>query len=251
MTCGFDEQNKVYKEFVNIRTANELRAFLDNRAMRHDRISHYTKWESAHKILKSHTIWFTRADLLNDAVEGIRASKEEKSKTYIASFSHELQENLEEWVLYGDSGNGLRLSSTNSSWIQGIVRSKKAKKVGDYCDEESIVDFDIISSDVIYYDDSDNSIVLYYDDCKNIVFEKDGFEELCNELPFVFKPAIWKYEHETRLIVSLKEALDCKKIALGFSPEIVLNLTMGPMINKTINDYAHSQYEGIIKLPQK
>lgn len=74
-------------------------------------------YDTIDKIEGNKEIWGTKITLLNDKCEGEGDDTSQKENTYIVSFTHELYENLEEWVLYGDLCSGGRLSINENAWL--------------------------------------------------------------------------------------------------------------------------------------
>ena len=90
----------VKTEFSSITSPEELCEFLRCKGSRHKAYFQYTDMSALAGMLSSNTIWLTRADELNDLAECNGMSKEEKGKTYIASFTFGSMESVAMWFLY-------------------------------------------------------------------------------------------------------------------------------------------------------
>ncbi|MDY5632499.1 MAG: DUF2971 domain-containing protein [Bacteroidaceae bacterium] len=85
-------------------------------------IYHYTSIKSLAMILSSKSIRFTRLDFVDDPEErcfvqdGIDPSK----YVFVSCWTHNQQENMPQWRLYGDNGHGIRIGLDDD--VFGIVQ---------------------------------------------------------------------------------------------------------------------------------
>lgn len=247
MIAGQEEQRAVYEEFTQIHDAVSLRDFIYKRACVHEKYYHYSTVKAVENIDKTSSIWCTKSAYLNDRCEGEGAGKDVKDCTYIASFSHELLENLEEWVLYGDQGFGARITIGKSNFRVSNLKGKSVHIIECGRPQEDVIPKDIKSVDVIYYSESHSNnptVELYYDDIKNCSIKRGDFTKLQKEMPYAFKPAIWRYEHETRLIVVMDKPIVSKNVAIDLI-DGERQKVLGPLA-ENIRNYTESQYAGNI-----
>ena len=150
---------------------------------------HYTNAEALYKILSNRTIRFSRVDQVNDLseVEPLKLGQIYLG-TYIACYTHNMNESIPLWSMYTRKGNGVRIEfAFKENKIQnsftGIVNKNNENLQFDR--------FSTFIHDVEYSKEIHILPVIHreddiYVDVQAIAFEKND---------------IWSYEEETRIMM--------------------------------------------------
>lgn len=258
MILGQDTQSSVIDEFTKLDSAQALLSFLQKKALKHDKYSHYSKEAAIKSIVEGKELYFSNVSQLNDLEEKMNVVGS-KDQYWLFCFSHEVDENLGQWVMYGDRGKGARWSCHTTD-IEGLLNDWTDKKITIQDDKKTFLDYsdcELSIYDVVYYrkNASSKKVNLFYDDIENDRFTNDEFECAKKMMPFVFKEAIWKYEHETRLVLrtSFIHANESTKLIVTHESgweQCRQQMVYGPMSLKTDIDKkcAFSQYHGKVDI---
>ena len=219
-------------ELKNINTKEALLDFAEKKGMSHKIGYHYTSLQGLRGIYNSEEFWFKNTRVQNDLDESYNNFRNDANKfLYTASFCHCSEENLGQWYMYGDAGNGFRIE-VDLTHIVAQVR--KSVKFVDCDNKEQLIendDYSVCIADVIYYEIQDNKCILFYDGEQNINFNASDFNDIRREKPY-FKEKIWAPEQETRILIYLKQECASRIINRGGMNDNAFLLTT---VNKNVS----------------
>ncbi len=249
MVLGSDNQKLIWDNFRKIKTTEELIAFSYKHALNHDLYSHYTTKSSAKCIMTNKQLKFTNLCNLNDLIEGLYLSEEQKKRYFIFCFSHEITESFIGWTNYAEGGKGIRLS----------IRKENCKRINSdkieiFDDNKNIINttFNLKIMDVIYYRNipSKKGAILIYDGIENNNFIDNDFSKIVKCNPVMFKNELWKYEFETRIVIDIDYFWGNQMYASfdGLIMSEDIRQVGGPLLGECCDfDCAESKYTGCIK----
>lgn len=160
------------------------------KAKNHSVFRHYTTLDSLPFILKSEKLRLSALSVINDPVEEARTEKILKNKFFVACFSHDANESIPMWRMYGRDNRGVCLE------LSSLQFASNTSAYGFQC-RESQHNWGFRHAAVID--------VLYRDSLKEFTYAFDPIEigkptqvPLCTGYA---KTSLWQYESETRIIV--------------------------------------------------
>lgn len=165
------------------------------KARNHSVFRHYTTLDSLPFILKSEKLRLSALSIINDPIEEERTDKILKNKFFVTCFSHEINESIPMWRMYGRDTRGvcielpsLEFASTND------VFSFQCP------DNESMWEFRHAAVVDVLYRDTLNDFTYDFDPLE---MGKPIQAPLCTGYA---KTSLWQYESETRIIVRVDVA---------------------------------------------
>ncbi len=224
-------------DFKDIKTEQELKEFLVNKAKKHNSFQHYTTIDAVGNMLQNGMFHFTigTALSLNDQNEGTRKGTYEMwERTYISSFSYGTTENMAMWGLYCVPWeDAVRLTIPRKEMIKWIEETKEIYAYTEFKTYRKINEpFELIFSDIVYISDSksDDKKYLNWNDKSNDVTSKLKNIETRPSMTGIIKNGAWKYENETRLIIRSNLTVPVKHIAIKVPDYIKhsMKITTGP-----------------------
>jgi hypothetical protein len=273
-----------WSSFPEIENATELSLYFDKRTQGHDYFYHYTSLKAIEAILSNKSLRISTVKRFNDKKDSDQFG-ENKDIFFSLCFSSGKSENLSLWYLYsGVRGNGGRIRISKST-IRKILESCDFTLYEyDYCNNTPIgsgiklqegVDRKTTFYDMLYgrCDLKSEKCDLKYNTMTNRKIPKIEYEKYQESHVGFYKPLIWYYEKETRLLVELQgdvaksispdksyaiivqidEAL-MKRIHIEFAPEITSLdsvVKSHPKIKEFIYDSSHvrlSEHSGEIEM---
>ncbi len=219
----------------------------------HDMYRHYTSLEALLGMINSGSLWLTlgKSAKLDDAQEREKFGVAEMwERTYLASFVHDVEESAAMWGLYCRGSNKAVCVSfprkAMKSWL--IMLHKLAKKregvlinpqKGGHIAKKSVKEvgiLDIAYADVARsYSDRERQNFVSWDGLRSrkiTALEADMIEP---EVTGMLKDYEWNFEHETRVLVRLKEAEPrASKIAVPLHDDLLkkMSIIFGPWLRK-------------------
>lgn len=203
--------------FSNIKTADELKEYFDERTKGHKEFLHYTSLGAINAILKSNTFRISSSDRFNDKKDSKQFGNiAEQKKHYSLCFSSGSNENLSLWYLYsGVDGKGGRIGFTYS-------KINKMIKDGEFYLTEYDYDSNKSLGTKILLKENENMIltfrdVLYSRCAKNSAYADLKYNTMTNHGKVKVseykkykaghigfnKSLVWYYEKESRLLIKL------------------------------------------------
>ena len=181
---------------------------------------HYTRIDSANKILESEYMYASLISDTNDNNEKERYKNTEE-RTFIICFCNSKSEKIPMWYLYsGIAGKGIRL---------GLSPSKMRKLVNSITVIHPVFDFKVNEKVELHIHEDfeiDTGWVFYsqYPLDKRVKFKstiytiEDSFEDFQKNNDFI-KNYEWNYEKEFRIVIKLKNnKINCEKVAIKIYP---------------------------------
>ena len=219
----------------------------------HDTYRHYTSLEALLGMINSGSLWLTlgKSAKLDDALEREKFGVAEIwERTYLASFVHDVEESAAMWGLYCRGSNkAVCVSFPRKSMKRWLVMLHKLakKRVGVLINPQkggSITKkpvkeaeiFDIAYADVARsYSDRERQNFVSWDGLRSrkiTALEADIIEP---EVTGMLKDYEWNFEHETRVLVRLKETEPyASKIAIPLHDDLLkkMSIIFGPWLRK-------------------
>ena len=233
----------------------------------HDTYRHYTTLNALLGMIKSETMWLTlgKSVKLDDTQERKKfGSKEIWKKTYLASFVHDVEESAAMWGLYcRGSDEAVCVSFPRAaikSWsraLHKIVKKGEAVLINPQKRDSNIREpievaeiLDIAYADVAgSYSDRARGNFISWDSFrgKNIASLKVDVAK--PEATGVLKDYEWNFEHETRVLVRLKESVPhASKIAIPLHENMLksMSVTFGPWLLEGDKEKFEKKIEGAL-----
>lgn len=240
----FKNKETRQKYLDNITKSNQLKIFSTENSSTHREYHHYTNIKSLTNILNSQTLWFSRADLMNDMTELELGDSNLWKRTYISSFSYGASENIALWYMYGgeEKNQGIRVSIKKNDYIKDPSSMKFKKVENDHLTDETVDVESIEFLDVAYLEiDSEKESLRFPDyniiDIQNQLKVKSLIND--KDITGFIKDRAWEFEKETRIRVIVDESVDnrdIERIYIDLDDEFLNNatLTLNPW-NKEID----------------
>lgn len=226
-------------KFPDLNTPKQLETFLNLKGKGHRAFYHYTNRGALKGMISSQKLYFSRADTLNDSLEG-NGSKTEKTKNvYIASFAFREPESIAMWSMYAfpyQEGVRLKLSGAAMNQVvrqfnqSPIIYSTENGMEIPGCGKAELSIMDVVYAHKGYfaYNDDKNINDMFFDKVK---------KSLSNNtlLRWCIKHDIWIAEREVRLILTIKRknAIPNKKVAIDFSDALKsFEIMYGPCVSE-------------------
>lgn len=215
---------------------------------------HYTTIENFVNIINTKSFYLTYglAPKINDRQEvTCKGTRREWKKIYLASFTFGDNENMALWGLYGvPKEDAVRIDIPRAemlAWIQNILNNKEEmiSRVDSYSDKNAVEGIRSIAiTDIVYIGSMSDTRggSLSHSQINLREFNEDNnFASMINnkaKMTGIIKNVAWKYENEVRLIVRLKDMIDCEKISIRLPDAILekLRITSGPCFNGNIRE---------------
>lgn len=234
--------------FSNITTFEDLMSFLSDRGRGHTQFHHYTDLHTLDNILKGKKLYLSRADTLNDFLEGGQSS--DMKNVFITSFSFFSQESIAMWSMYAwPYPDGVRLRIDGKSMRKTLREFNKNPRIylPDDKGQTEPIGFDgkanLSLMDVAYINNKSNLEWYNYrrsravNACPSLTNEYNGIPG-SSLLNWCFKDSIWATEIETRLILKVDPSLhdvspdkNITKLAIDFLPALEgLTVMSGPCL---------------------
>lgn len=201
-----------WKDFGEIRTCEDLEAYLSGREYGHGDYCHYTSADTINKILKGKTFRLTSVTGFNDILDTEQFGKA-GGDYFSLCFSTGVNENLPLWYLYsGINGKGGRIQMTKSA-VRSLIENghfhlcrSVSKEQQDFPRLELGNDVDLEFRDIIYVRESEENETcsLKYNTMTNYQVTKEEFRKYKKNHCGFCKGLIWYYEKETRLLARVK-----------------------------------------------
>lgn len=198
-------------KFADIKTAKELKGYLEKQAFHFNRKSvfHYTNLESLLEIIKSKKLKFSTFEKTNDVIEDEFINDSIRKKFYFC-FMRSMQENFGMWAMYGGITDNQEKNLRNT-YVKIEFDVKELRKI---VKKNNIQASLVAYTDMVKADDDNSYGIISCGDCINknkITVDKKGI------LSGYIKDNAWKYEKELRLwsdneFVSIEEIISSIKI---------------------------------------
>ena len=225
--------------FPDLTTPDQLEKFLNLKGKRHNAFYQYTNLGALKGMISSQKLYLSRADTLNDSLEGNGPKTKKTENVYIASFVFREPESIPMWSMYAfPYQEGIRLCFPKKSIKQVIDRFQEFPKV--FSTETGLEipggsNAKLFAMDVVYAHDG----YLEYNGEKHI--KKTFFDEVKKYLSkdtllrWGVKHDAWIAEREVRLILTIKQkkAILDKKVAIDFSDALKsFEIMCGPCVSE-------------------
>lgn len=230
-------------DFLRLKSVEAIRTFLSERGRCHERgYYHYTGVNAMIGMLRSRMLHLTRGDVLNDRAEGVvgEGRPEKWGRTYVASFAFGKTESVAMWAIYGDPiYKGVRIRFDKDTFVAAVqaVSGQQVFEVGEHGEYRPLkIDngacVKAVTSDVVYA--LEKSITW---DGAKLRLDKSsgcGLDARDESLLGVVKNFAWRYEKETRILVTLPCGMKYpKRIAVPFGKAIdAMSITRSPCMTK-------------------
>lgn len=225
--------------FPDLDTPKQLETFLSLKGKGHNAFYQYTNLGALKGMISSQKLYLSRADTLNDSLEGNGSKMKKTENVYIASFAFREPESIAMWSMYAfPYQEGIRLRFSKKSMNQVIRRFQEFPKVfstengmeipGCGKAELSIMDIAYAHKGYFAYNDDKNINDMFFDKVKKSL-SKDTLLRWC------IKHDIWIAEREVRLILTIKQkkAILDKKVAIDFSDALKsFEIMCGPCVSE-------------------
>ena len=189
-------------------SADDLFNYLKTKAKKHNYHKYYAPKNYIDDILKNHCLYFSNGKNWNDKIDRDSFNTNDAEFVYFGlCLSYSRSENIAMWMLYSRN-NGCMIDYERT--LINDILSTGHIALGYFEDNQFKVDsflssdFEIIQTDVIYYDDNKDGENYYYvkrSDETNKKFNK----ELVHGLARCKKTVAWSYENECRIIISIPQ----------------------------------------------
>ena len=175
-------------------------------------LHHYTSFETLKLIFGNCNLKFNRIDRVNDRLEHLMFGEEELSHlVFVSCFSTDEVESIPMWAIYGKDNNGLRISIelNKQGFIENLLDrqgetvvpdSKELYRYGKLNAPNNDWWYTINIKDVIYDIDAIKRNPIRYGSGSNQWFNLTAMAAI--------KRKEWKYEHECRMIATLRTTHD-------------------------------------------
>ena len=217
------KRNFEWKFFPNLRSAKDLKAYLEEQKFQHGQYCHYTSLRSLDSILGNKEFWISNVSYFNDCIDSNQFCETDKQLCFALCFATGKHENLPLWYLYsGMSGKGARVRFTKVSVRTQITtgryflrRIKRSETGGweidssfDAIELEEGKNMEKIWGDIVYYSNKNRDnpslcVDLKYNTMTHHSFPANEFTDFQQNNIGFCKGLIWYYEKETRLLVRL------------------------------------------------
>ena len=230
--------------FHDIKTQDQLLAFLTTRAETHPYLFQYTNLNTLEGMLQNKQLYLSRADRLNDVYEGGQIG--EKRNVFIASFSHVSSERIAMWSMYAfpyDQGVRLKIDGkAMQAILKGFRNTKrvflpalKRARVIPYTFSGNVQLYlvDVVYTNgkrLKYYKEKINKTTdLLSKDIRTI--DSNNINNGLSLLNWCIKDDLWEPEIETRLILVFDKPIPEEKLAIDISEAIPVKEVMcGPCL---------------------
>lgn len=218
----------------------------------HDTYRHYTSLEALLGMINSGSLWLTlgKSAKLDDAQEREKFGVAEMwERTYLASFVHDVEESAAMWGLYCRGSNKAVCVSfprkAMKSWLvmlhklaakmEGVsINPQKGSTIKKPVKEAEILD--IAYADVARsYSDRERQNFVSWDGVRSKKIPSIKSDVVTAEVTGMLKDYEWNFEHETRVLVRLKEAEQhVSRIAIPLHEDLLkdMSITFGPWLRK-------------------
>lgn len=212
---------------------------------------HYTNIDALFAILKYRQIKFNRIDLLNDLreINYFSIQDEYKYTYFVSSFSHDTEDNesIPLWHMYTSGKYGVRIgfeSAQNNTFLSAVYQDKIVgvnESDGKKGRLPSFVTNSIRITDVLYpTNDKDADIFFVDHPSKGKIIFDDAIGSIKNEC--------WKYEHETRLVVSLTPIMDTTDFPMYSHLFVPIDFNLFSEIKITFSPFMSCEVKESVKL---
>ena len=242
---------KRHEQLSGCRTLNGALRQIKACSLCHDTYRHYTTLSALLGMIKSGSMWLTlgKSSKLDDAQEREKfGSSELWKRTYLASFVHDIEESAAMWGLYCKGSDKAVCVSFSRKAIKSwsVTLHKKAKrgdsvlinpqKRGSRCRKriKEVEILDIAYADVAgSYFDRERRDFVSCDGVRSRKIPSLKHDITKPEVTGMLKDYEWNFEHETRVLVRLKENVShASKIAIPLNEELLrdMSITFGPWL---------------------
>lgn len=244
-------------KLLNLKNANDLIRFLEEKGRNHNTYYHYTTWDSLEKILDNKTFLLTRGNSLsiNDQHEAkMKGAWSVWDKTYIGSFAFGTSENMAMWGLYGlPWEDAIRIAIPKKAMLEWMNSIQSAMLWDGDTNGEVVQNPEVVLTDIVYVSGlkDDNTYRLTHTDKSKTIYNSGELLHIDErpEMTGYIKNYAWRYENEARLIVRFPNSVYADRIAINI-PEMVLDefwITTGPYFEPKQSALYQKLYEeGII-----
>jgi hypothetical protein len=160
------------------------------KARNHIVFRHYTTLDSLPFILKSEKLRLSALSIINDPIEEERTDKILKNKFFVTCFSHEVNESIPMWRMYGRDTRGvcIELPSLEFAAMNNVFSFPYPKN-------EYMWEFRHAAVVDVIYRNNLNDFTYDFDPCDM------GKPIQAPQCSGYAKTSLWQYENETRIIV--------------------------------------------------
>lgn len=189
------------------RTLTELQK-AEKTAKEHLVLFHYTSFETLKLILVHKNLKFNRIDKVNDRLEHLLFGEHELSHlVFVSCFSTDEMESIPMWSIYGKDENGVRISFEldTTDFVENLLDKQGDTVVSPPTElyrwgKLNVPDTDwkytVCAKDIIYDFDAIKHNPIRYNEGANQQFNLTAMAAI--------KRREWKYEHECRMIATLR-----------------------------------------------
>lgn len=228
---GVEKKSNAFKK---LDSSGKMIKFLcdGHRLKDYSSLHHYTSVKNLISMLQSGYLYLGNPKNMNDQHELSCGDSEIWSRTYFTSFMAESSESIGMWSMYGQPWTeGVRISIPKEVCKKWCKQAKQLYIVdGNHKCTEDIVDLKSESTSfwleaVVYTDFENGEYCNYWGGENNKVMKNLKAEP---SLTGFVKDNAWSYEKEIRLKVTLKDPINCDKLAIKFTDEVINSLTITP-----------------------
>ncbi|MBQ2738275.1 MAG: hypothetical protein IJF38_06260 [Clostridia bacterium] len=196
---------------------------------------HYTPLDNLDNIINTKALWASPFSRINDLNE--MKNRSANKNDYILCFCNSKTEQIPLWYLYsgGSTGGRIRLTAskmrnflTSIEIIYPVINNIIDYNIPLYIDQ----DFSIKYGWCYYYKD-DN--LIRYRNTNYKLIEMSQQDILSKDL--FFKDYEWKYEREFRIIISLKNNIQCDSLSVPFEAKYIQDILLSPEHNRKNDEH--------------
>ena len=205
-------------KFNQLSSFQDIVDYLEGREYTHSNYFHYTRLETAKKIISNGEVWLSNVSGINDEHDKEQfGDTEEQRQYFVFCFSTGVNENLPMWYLYaGLEGKGVRLE-VKPTYIKNILSrgtfdlfetGEGEKRGNSLMSLQRDVNMDLSFYDVLYSkrSSSGNDYDLKYNTLSNYnKINADEMNKYKDQRRGFSKDIVWYYEKETRLLIRLHD----------------------------------------------